>query len=711
MERELIDEQNADMYGTVMKSEWDKYNAKYKNKIKFAPYQIPSKVAVFEGKNQISVPFFKMYGTTDHIQKAFDYIKGRHHMAKVITEAGDAEKYPELVRPGNYEVVAITEEAYENGYQAYANGGYLNYINDLLTKNGFDIAKLTQYQKELIVMPTMEPENYHMDGEITLAQATSIWLRKLADAGFGRKDITKSVKMNFAKAADGSKIGGFKDYTVEVIGKELEKDGGHKHRWVKMITAKSEQDAVRIARENFNEDWKLSDISFFSAKVIDPTEMDVVQKRGVKMAANGMETEKSYQIHDKVKDTYFSMGMDGKYKWYPSPDMGYTYTADEAERLKDLLISSGYPNLEVVKYNKDWWKTASDGAEVKLIADIEREGVVSSKFGDRIMQSVVYQYGSKIYQIVTKSDGEKVIYDITPDESFIDEDDFNDFMPSRYKKGGMAANGYNVKYPSARVIEESSKEDTVREIKLKLKDVKIPTVLVENSQVVVDFLKKVWDLDAINIQEEFCVLYLNRQNRIISYQKLSKGGISNVIADVEMIVATASKALATGVIIAHNHPSGNVMPSQSDKDLTKNLKSALKLIDVILVDSIIITAKDNYYSFVDQGILSEGGLVEYGDGGGIPERYKDMGFTKVGQKKKSTRPGKKWMVLAKKGDEYKVVHGGYEGMQDYSQHHDDVRRKRFWTRMGGINSKQANDPFSPLYWHKKFGTWEDGGGL
>lgn len=536
MERELIDEQNADMYGTVMKSEWDKYNAKYKNKIKFAPFQIPSKVAVFEGKNQISVPFFKMYGTTDHIQKAFDYIKGRHHMAKVITEAGDAEKYPELVRPGNYEVVAITEEAYENGYQAYANGGYLNYINDLLTKNGFDIAKLTQYQKELIVMPTMEPENYHMDGEITLAQAMSIWLRKLADAGLGRKDITKSVKMNFAKAADGSKIGGFKDYTVEVIGKELEKDGGHKHRWVKMITAKSEQDAVRTARENFNEDWKLSDISFFSAKVIDPTEMDVVQKRGVKMAANGMETEKSYQIHDKVKDTYFSMGMDGKYKWYPSPDMGYTYTADEAERLKDLLLSSGYPNIEVVKYNKDWWKTASDGAE--LIADIEREGVVSSKFGDRIMQSVVYQYGSKIYQIVTKSDGEKVIYDITPDESFIDEDDF---IPSRYKKGGI--------------------------------------------------------------------------------------------------------------------------------------------------------------------------LSEYGDGGGIPERYKDMGFTKVGQKKKSTRPGKKWMVLAKKGDEYKVVHGGYEGMQDYSQHHDDVRRKRFWTRMGGINSKQANDPFSPLYWHKKFGTWEDGGGL
>ena len=93
----------------------------------------------------------------------------------------------------------------------------------------------------------------------------------------------------------------------------------------------------------------------------------------------------------------------------------------------------------------------------------------------------------------------------------------------------------------------------------------------------------------------------------------------------------------------------------------------------------------------------------------IPERYKNIGFTRVGQKKKSTRPEKKWMVLARKGDKYKVVHGGYRGMQDYSQHHDDVRRKRFWNRMGGFDSEKANDPFSPLYWHKKFGTWEDGG--
>jgi len=100
---------------------------------------------------------------------------------------------------------------------------------------------------------------------------------------------------------------------------------------------------------------------------------------------------------------------------------------------------------------------------------------------------------------------------------------------------------------------------------------------------------------------------------------------------------------------------------------------------------------------------------EMKNGGGIPERYRKMGFTKVGAKRKSTRPGKKWMVLAKKGDKYKIVHGGDSSMKDFKQHGSTKRKKRFWDRMGGKNSAKANDPFSPLYWHKKFGTWQEGG--
>ena len=95
--------------------------------------------------------------------------------------------------------------------------------------------------------------------------------------------------------------------------------------------------------------------------------------------------------------------------------------------------------------------------------------------------------------------------------------------------------------------------------------------------------------------------------------------------------------------------------------------------------------------------------------GGIPQRYKSRGFTKVGVKRKSDRAGKKWMVLAKKGDKYKIVHGGYTGMKDFSQHHSEKRKKNFWNRMGGKDSAKATDPFSPLYWHKRFGTWAEGG--
>lgn len=95
--------------------------------------------------------------------------------------------------------------------------------------------------------------------------------------------------------------------------------------------------------------------------------------------------------------------------------------------------------------------------------------------------------------------------------------------------------------------------------------------------------------------------------------------------------------------------------------------------------------------------------------GGIPERYRSRGFTKVGVKRQSNRPGKKWMVLAKKGDKYKIVHGGYKGMKDFSQHGSEKRKKNFWNRMGGKDSSKATDPFSPLYWHKRFGTWAEGG--
>jgi hypothetical protein len=144
---------------------------------------------------------------------------------------------------------------------------------------------------------------------------------------------------------------------------------------------------------------------------------------------------------------------------------------------------------------------------------------------------------------------------------------------------------------------------------------------------------------------------------------------------------------------------------QPDSDLEPWVSSKLTLMDHYT------DAVSDYmqYNPEAQGDMMPEEEMMMEEGGGIPERYKNMGFSRVGQKKESTSEGKKWMVLAKKGDDYKVVHGGYDGMEDYTQHGSEQRRENFWNRMGGRDSAKAQDPFSPLYWHKRFGTWESGG--
>jgi DNA repair protein RadC len=164
-------------------------------------------------------------------------------------------------------------------------------------------------------------------------------------------------------------------------------------------------------------------------------------------------------------------------------------------------------------------------------------------------------------------------------------------------------------------INEEPKQDSVREIKLKLQNVDIPTKVVMSSVDAYDFLRTIWDNDNINIQEEFIVLYLNRANTIVSYQRLAKGGVSGVMVDASMVVATATKALASGVILAHNHPSGNTRPSEEDKRLTTKIKSALALVGINLLDHLIVTPDKGYISFADESIL-------YKDGGNVPTEPK-----------------------------------------------------------------------------------------
>jgi DNA repair protein RadC len=98
------------------------------------------------------------------------------------------------------------------------------------------------------------------------------------------------------------------------------------------------------------------------------------------------------------------------------------------------------------------------------------------------------------------------------------------------------------------------------------------------------------------------VLYLNRANKVIGSYQLSKGGITGTIADVRLILSVALKTLASGLILAHNHPSGNLKPSEADKQITNKIRQAAKLLDIELLDHIIISS-EGYYSFADDAIL------------------------------------------------------------------------------------------------------------
>ena len=107
----------------------------------------------------------------------------------------------------------------------------------------------------------------------------------------------------------------------------------------------------------------------------------------------------------------------------------------------------------------------------------------------------------------------------------------------------------------------------------------------------------------IDIQhEEFWYLLLNRANKVTQKEQLSKGGVAGTVVDPKLIFKKALEAQASGIILAHNHPSGNLKPSTQDINLTQQLRSAAKLLDMTILDHLII-AEDSYFSFADEGML------------------------------------------------------------------------------------------------------------
>ena len=123
---------------------------------------------------------------------------------------------------------------------------------------------------------------------------------------------------------------------------------------------------------------------------------------------------------------------------------------------------------------------------------------------------------------------------------------------------------------------------------------------VTSSKDAYNYFKETWNPDTIEHVEEFKILLMNRSNSVLGIMEVSKGGINGSIADIRIIFQAAIKANASGLIICHCHPSGNLNPSESDVKLTNKVKEAGNLMDIQLLDHLILTS-ESYYSFADNG--------------------------------------------------------------------------------------------------------------
>ncbi|WP_428231100.1 JAB domain-containing protein [Flavobacterium sp.] len=117
-----------------------------------------------------------------------------------------------------------------------------------------------------------------------------------------------------------------------------------------------------------------------------------------------------------------------------------------------------------------------------------------------------------------------------------------------------------------------------------------------------EFILSQWNLNIIDFQEECKVVLLNRMNCVLGIYNLSKGGSSGTVVDIRIILGIALKCNASGIILAHNHPSENLKPSEADRKITRRLKDSCDLLEITLVDHIIIS-RTSFFSFTQDGLL------------------------------------------------------------------------------------------------------------
>jgi DNA repair protein RadC len=138
------------------------------------------------------------------------------------------------------------------------------------------------------------------------------------------------------------------------------------------------------------------------------------------------------------------------------------------------------------------------------------------------------------------------------------------------------------------------------ELKLKRSNGTIAKVKIKNSQDSANFFRGIFDEETLEICESFMIVFLNNSNNTIGWFKASQGGITGTVVDIRLIFGKAFECYATGMILAHNHPSGGLTPSNADLNFTKKIKQAGDLLEIAVLDHIILTA-NSFYSMRDNG--------------------------------------------------------------------------------------------------------------
>lgn len=152
-------------------------------------------------------------------------------------------------------------------------------------------------------------------------------------------------------------------------------------------------------------------------------------------------------------------------------------------------------------------------------------------------------------------------------------------------------------------METSYKELKEKEVEYKLKAIRqdFNRAQITCSKNAADYARQFY-FDDLMIYESVFIIMTNKANNTIGYAKISQGGIAGTVVDIRLILKYAIDNLASGIILVHNHPSGNLKASNNDISISKNLKEAARLMDIALLDSIILT-ENSYYSFADEGLI------------------------------------------------------------------------------------------------------------